>query len=126
MPFDTKSHLINYRTEGQGENTEVPLLNLPVQQDVNMGMAKNTFAAPPMAGMGFQKSVSSMDGMNRALYGEGFTGARREETWGNQPSSRGYYSEFESRASGGGGGMYDGMALPDHFLGQYYGQVRNQ
>ncbi|KAK5906714.1 hypothetical protein CesoFtcFv8_004635 [Champsocephalus esox] len=127
MPFDTKSHLINYRTEGQGENTEVPLLNLPVQQDANMGMAKNTFAAPPMAGMGFQKSVSSMDGMNGALYGGGFTGARREEAWGNQPSSRGYCSEFENRESGGGGGMYDGMALPDHFLGQYYAQkVRSE
>ncbi|GLD67701.1 desmoglein-2-like protein, partial [Lates japonicus] len=127
MPFDTKSHLINYRTEGQGENTEVPLLNMPIQMDgdminVDMGMASKTLAMNSMAGLGLQKSVTSMDGMNGATYGEGFVSDHREGTWGmNQLSGSGFYSEFEGRESGGGG-LYDCMALPDHFLAQYYTQ----
>ncbi|KAG7228891.1 hypothetical protein INR49_008669 [Caranx melampygus] len=40
----------------------------------------------------------------------------------NQNRGSGFYSEFESRESAGGRGMYDGMALPDHFLAQYYSQ----
>uniref|UniRef100_A0A4W6EMK7 Cadherin domain-containing protein n=1 Tax=Lates calcarifer TaxID=8187 RepID=A0A4W6EMK7_LATCA len=115
MPFDTKSHLINYRTEGQGESTEVPLLNMPTQMDgdriIDMGMV----------GLGLQKSVTSMNGMNRVTRGEGFASDHREGTWGmNHLGSSGFYSEFEGRESGGGGGIYDGMALPDHFLAQYY------
>ncbi|XP_071342910.1 desmoglein-2.1-like isoform X2 [Trachinotus anak] len=117
MPFDTKSHLINYRTEGQGENTEVPLLNMPTQIDgdivkVDTGIGTKTSA--------IAQSVTSMDGMNRG----GFASDHREGTWGiNQISGSGFYSDFEGRESRGGGGIYDGMALPDHFLRQYYSQV---
>uniref|UniRef100_A0A4W6EPD7 Cadherin domain-containing protein n=1 Tax=Lates calcarifer TaxID=8187 RepID=A0A4W6EPD7_LATCA len=128
MPFDTKSHLINYRTEGQGENTEVPLLPTQMDGDMNvdMGMASKTLAMNSMAGLGLQKSVTSMDGMNGATYGEGFVSDHREGTWGmNQLSGSGFYSEFEGRESGGGGGIYDVMALPDHFLAQYYTQKVN-
>ncbi|XP_023284459.1 desmoglein-2-like [Seriola lalandi dorsalis] len=115
MPFDTKSHLINYRTEGQGENTEVPLLNLPTQIDgdlikVDTGMGTKTAA--------MEQSVTSMDGMN----GAGFAVDHRQWEGVNQMSGSGFYSEFEGRESGGGGGIYDGMALSDHFLGQYYSQ----
>ncbi|XP_032363606.1 LOW QUALITY PROTEIN: desmoglein-2-like [Etheostoma spectabile] len=125
MPFDTKSHLINYRTEGQGENTEVPLLNMPTQMDgnmvnMNMGMINNTSA---MAGLDFQRSVTSMDGMNGAVYQDGFVSGLREGSRGMaQQSGSGFYSEFEGRESGAGREMYDGMALPDHFLAQYYTQ----
>ncbi|KAF1386040.1 hypothetical protein PFLUV_G00114040 [Perca fluviatilis] len=122
MPFDTKSHLINYRTEGQGENMEVPLLDVPTQIDgnmvnVNMGMANNTLAMVPMAGLDFQRSITSMDGMNRAGYQEVFSIGHRERGMGvmNQQGGRDFYS-------GVGGGMYDGIALPDHFLAQYYTQ----
>ncbi|XP_070687719.1 desmoglein-2.1-like [Pempheris klunzingeri] len=118
MPFDTKSHLINYRTEGQGENTEV---NMPTQLDgdmfkVSMGMANNTSDMAPMAYMDFQKSVTSMNG---AGY-QGFSNCHKGMM--NQPSGSGFFSEFESRESGIEGGLYDSMALPDHFLGQYYSQ----
>ncbi|XP_070689057.1 desmoglein-2.1-like [Pempheris klunzingeri] len=126
IPFDTKSHLINYHTEGQGENTEVLLLNMPTQLDgdmvkVGMGMANNNSAIMPTAGLDFQKSVTSMDGMNGAGY-QGFSSGYREGTWGmmNQANGSGFYSEFEGRESRIEGGLYDGMALPDHFLAQYY------
>ncbi|CAK6969743.1 desmoglein-2.1-like [Scomber scombrus] len=122
MPFDTKSHLINYHTEGQGENTEVPLLNMPspVYGDmVQIGMAAKSSAMAPMADFDFQKSVTSIDGINGNINLDG----HREGTWGmmNQMSHTGFYSEFESREAGGGE-IYDGMTLPDNFLGQYYTQ----
>uniref|UniRef100_A0A3P8U339 Cadherin domain-containing protein n=1 Tax=Amphiprion percula TaxID=161767 RepID=A0A3P8U339_AMPPE len=132
MPFDTKSHLINYHTEHQGENTEMPLLNMPTQVDgdmvtVGMGAAKTTSAMSPMAGLGFQPSVTSMNGMNGGAIQEGFSNVNREGMWGmNQDEGSGFYSEYEGMDSRGGGGIYAGIALPDHFLGQYYNQVSSQ
>ncbi|XP_069378761.1 desmoglein-2.1 isoform X2 [Paralichthys olivaceus] len=123
IPFDTKSHLINYRTEGPGENTEVPLLNMPTQVEVGMG---KILAKAPVAGLDNHKSVTSIDGINwfppdRLAIGH------REDTWGmiNRPSVSSFHPEIEGRESGGRGGIYDGMALPDHFLGQYYTQKLN-
>ncbi|KAM7388788.1 hypothetical protein PAMP_024938 [Pampus punctatissimus] len=148
MPFDTKSHLINYHTEGQGENTAVPLMNLPTQLDASafkssMGMANTVSAGMPntvsagmantvSAGMannvsaGMANNVSS--GANNRFSMDGINGAAFEEssgfqTWGEQWGSSAAYLGFEGREAGvGGGGIYDGMALPDHFLGQYYTQ----
>ena len=103
---------------------------MPTQMDgqmVETGMANRTSTLAPMASFDYEKSVTSMDGMNGAIYPEGFSSVHREGTMGrmNQMSGSGFYSEFESRESGVGGGLYDGMALPDHFLRQYYFQVRN-
>ena len=85
--------------------------------NMGIGMVGKTSAMAPRATFDFQRSVTSMDG---------FAGDHRAETWGmmNQPSASGFHSEFEGRESGGGGGFFDGMALPDHFLEQYYTQVR--
>ncbi|KAM7410640.1 hypothetical protein PAMA_001872 [Pampus argenteus] len=149
MPFDTKSHLINYHTEGQGENTAVPLLNLPTQLDASafkssMGMVNPVSAGMPntvsagmantvSAGMantvsaGMANNVSS--GANNRLSMDMINGAAYEEssgfqTWGEQWGSSAAYLGFEGREAGvAGGGIYDGMALPDHFLGQYYTQA---
>uniref|UniRef100_A0A3Q0QVB1 Cadherin domain-containing protein n=1 Tax=Amphilophus citrinellus TaxID=61819 RepID=A0A3Q0QVB1_AMPCI len=127
MPFDTKSHLINYHTEHQGENTVriVPLLNLPTQLDgdtINIGMAQKPVAMAPLGSFDFPQSVTSINGMNGAAY----QGGHRRDTWGmNQQDPSGFYSEIETRESLGGGGAYDGIALPDHFLRQYYSQMTN-
>lgn len=61
------------------------------------------------------------------VYGDGYASGHRGESWGmaNQAIGSGLYSEFDGRESRAGGGMYEGMALPDHFLGQYYSQVSN-
>uniref|UniRef100_A0A667Y0G7 Desmoglein 2 n=1 Tax=Myripristis murdjan TaxID=586833 RepID=A0A667Y0G7_9TELE len=140
MPFDTKSHLIAYHTEGQGENTEVPLLNMPTQVDGEIAklatVANGTMAVPVGAG-GFQMSSASMDG---AFYQDGYTGGYKDGAWGMMSQTgmmsqadmmgqagmmgqggqgSGLYSEFERRETGG---MYDGIALPCHFLEQYYSQ----
>lgn len=104
-------------------------MTMPTQMDgqmVEMGMANKTSAMAPMAAFDYQKSVTTMDGMNGAFYPEGLSSVHREGTMGrmNQRSGSGFYSEFETKESGGGGEFYDGMALPDHFLRQYYSQVR--
>uniref|UniRef100_A0A672FN50 Cadherin domain-containing protein n=1 Tax=Salarias fasciatus TaxID=181472 RepID=A0A672FN50_SALFA len=105
MPFDTKSHLINYHTERQGENTVRGAGCQPFPFDL--------------------KGAPSLSGMNVGAYQEGVSGGYREGFWEmNQRSGGGgggsaFYSDFQS---GGGGGIFDGMALPDHFLQQYYDQ----
>lgn len=96
-------------------------MNKPSQIDGNMvnrgiGVASKTMA--PMESFYYPISVASMDGMNRVIH--------QRETWGmmNPPSGGGFYPEIEDKELGGGGGIYDGMALPDHILGQYYTRVR--
>lgn len=93
---------------------------------VAMGMG--ILAMAPGAGIDCQKSVTSMDGMNGAMYEDSYAGGYREDRWGmmNQVTGNGLYSEFEGREARVGGAMYDGMALPDHFLRQYYTQVRKK
>lgn len=93
---------------------------------VKIGTAGMTSAIAPLAAFDGQKSVISMDGMNGAAYTDRFSSGQREATWGtrSQPSGSAFYSEFHGRESAVGGGMFDGMCLPDHFLRQYYSQVR--
>ncbi|KAK2836046.1 hypothetical protein Q5P01_016530 [Channa striata] len=124
MPFDTKSHLINYHTEGQGENTEVPLLTMPTQADADMvnagmGMNRRISGMVPIECLDFRKSVTSIDGMNRAVY-QGLASEHGEGLWGtmNRKRGSGFYQEgVELRESGG---IFDSMALPDHLLRNYY------
>ena len=104
---------------------------MPTQVDgnmgnISMGVAQNMAMAAPMAGIGIQQSVTSMDGMNGGIYQDGFEGGR-EGAWGmmNQQGGGFYTKEFEGIESGLAGGMYDSMALPNHFLEQYYSEVRN-
>ncbi|XP_034562448.1 desmoglein-2-like [Notolabrus celidotus] len=121
MPFDTKSHLINYHTEGQGESTAVPLITMPTQPDGGMVIVKEKERQSQSAGLGFHQPVINIDRMTGAAYGEGHY---RDSTWEMMNAhGNGFYStEMEHRESGVGGGVYEGMALPDHLLLQYYTQ----
>lgn len=80
---------------------------------VNIGkdIAGTTSAMVPTSVL---DSVVSIDGMSGGAYQEGFS------RWGmmNQNNGSGFYSSRES-------GVFDSMALPDHFLRQYYSQVRS-
>lgn len=109
----------------------MPLVNIPTQIDVDgvklgMGTAGTTSAMAPMAIFDSHKSVTSVDVMSRPAYEDGFSSGYREGTWGrvSHPSGSGLYSEFHGRESRESGGIFNGMALPDHFLRQYYNQVR--
>ncbi|XP_029943539.1 desmoglein-2-like isoform X1 [Salarias fasciatus] len=106
MPFDTKSHLINYHTERQGENTDLPTTNLPSPVEAEPprmgGAPRGLAAAAPGRGFG-----SGSFGLGTSwANGEVFSSDRRDETWGSNQWL-----------------TYHNMALPDHLLGQYYNQV---
>lgn len=98
----------------------MPLLEIPTQVDggmgkIGMGIAGTTSSMLPVAAL---DSAVSVDGMSGGAYQDGFFTYQRER-WGtmNQSSGSAFYSRRES-------GVFDGMALPDHFLRQYYNQVR--
>lgn len=103
----------------------MPLLNLPTQLDgdvLNVAMAQKPVAMDALGSFDFAQSVGSINRLNGANY----QGSYRKDIWGmNQQDPSGFYSETETRESLGGVGLYDGMALPDHFLRNYYDQVRN-
>ncbi|CAJ1059633.1 desmoglein-2-like [Xyrichtys novacula] len=121
MPFDTKSHLINYRTEGQGENTELPLINVPGQVDGGVTIANKPSTMAPAENTGLHPSVATMDLMNGAVSEDRYY---RERACGvmNEGRGSGFYSEMQGRESVVGGEVYDCMALPSYLLAQYYGQ----
>ncbi|KAM4548234.1 desmoglein-2.1-like [Odontesthes bonariensis] len=113
MPFDTKSHLISYHTEGQGDNTEVPTTTAQVCTNT----VQNTVQRAPVTNLEMQQSVTSINGYN------GVT-SHTDGMWGvNNWDGSGIYSVSEGREVRGGGGIYDGLALSDHFLRQYYSQA---
>ncbi|KAG8003245.1 Desmoglein-2 [Nibea albiflora] len=94
LPFDPIPHLINYHTEGQGENTTDHLL-----------------------------TSLYTDWMNGTSRKDDFLSSQRGSAFGfNQDYSSDFCSTFRSNTSGFGGGLYDGMSLPDHFLREYYTQ----
>lgn len=103
----------------------VPLINMTASDGaaVKMSKAGTTMASLPV--FDGQKSVASMSGMNSGGFQERFSSSHRGDTWGaiSQPGGGGFYSDFHSRESIAEGDMFNGMALSDHFLGQYYNQV---
>lgn len=95
---------------------------MPTQVEGDLAnVATGSCAVVPVAGMNFQRSVTAMDG---GVYQEGLAASQRDSTMGRMGQRRasGFYSEMESTQSMRGG-LYDGMALQDHILRQYYAQV---
>lgn len=92
---------------------------------VNAGtIAATAGGAGLMIGGGqFQNSSSTMGGgfyQSDGLMDIGYKNGGEIIGHGN---GGGFYSEYESRE---GGGAYEGIALPDHYLEEYYSQVRRQ
>ncbi|XP_057697356.1 desmoglein-2.1-like isoform X2 [Corythoichthys intestinalis] len=93
FPFETKSHLVNYCTEGQGENAEVPLTLVPTQIAVT--------------------DVSQQ--ANRPLFLDALDG-NMEGSWERRRANRNdFYTGFKAME-------YDSIGLPNHLLAQYYQQ----
>lgn len=69
-----------------------------------------------------------MSEMNEAGFQDYSSTAQKNEMWGaNQWDGSGFYAESDGRKSRGAGGwIFDGLALPDTFLEQYYSQVSKQ
>ncbi|XP_072219200.1 desmoglein-2-like protein isoform X2 [Leuresthes tenuis] len=133
IPFDPKPNLIAYHTEGQGEDKEVPLIPFPGEVDgdiVNIKDIKNYEGNGYIEG-GFGESGGAVGGAGGCIDLTTSTVTAENMHLYNQ---YGYLrGQNETEFMGGGmmigqdmsfthykGGAFDGMALSDHFLGEYY------
>lgn len=102
-------------------------MNMPAQVDGDMagggmGIVSKYSSMGPIAGLDYGKSVTSI---NKVFY-PGAASDHGEGTWGTtHRRNSGFHHDFDLIESGASGGLYDGMALSDNFLRQYYTQVRN-
>lgn len=130
IPFDTKQQLISYHTEGQGEDKEVPLLTFPVE--VDGGGAVITKDIQTLSGgaalggggggggggaFGGGTWMDTMDHYNQYSY-YGRQGHMGHMQGGTMTGQEHYFSQ--SRA-----GFFDGMALSEDFLEEYYSSKAN-
>ncbi|XP_041646406.1 desmoglein-2-like [Cheilinus undulatus] len=118
MPFETKQQLINDHTEGQGDNTEVPLMSIPTQVNGETGQSTIKQTTVQETSMGFRPY--EFDRVQTAFEERYQSGGAREMM--NEYSANGFWSEMDSREVRVRGGLFDGMALPDHILADYYSQ----
>uniref|UniRef100_A0A8C5GHF3 Desmoglein-2-like n=1 Tax=Gouania willdenowi TaxID=441366 RepID=A0A8C5GHF3_GOUWI len=123
LPFETKQQLISYHTEGQGEDKDIPLLHIPVDVDGGIMNATNinTFGGKGFGGgivdvgagvgtaFGGGMNTSTLTAENMQLYSH----YKRQEEMGMMDGQEFGFSHY-------GGGAFDGMALSDHFLEEYY------
>uniref|UniRef100_A0A8C9WHN4 Desmoglein 2 n=1 Tax=Scleropages formosus TaxID=113540 RepID=A0A8C9WHN4_SCLFO len=116
IPFDTKEHLIAYHTEGQGEDKEVPLMHPAA--DLDNGFSK-TGCAPVPVGTGLLSTSTIGGGASSFFQGNDLMEmdymTKRETIDKDQGSS---FLRFE-RAEGD---IYDGIALPDYYLKDFFAQ----
>ncbi|XP_043990287.1 desmoglein-2-like [Gambusia affinis] len=123
IPFEANEHLISYHTEGQGEDKDVPLLQVPLHVD---GSTVNTKNINMSAGAAY------VDNLTGAGMGGGGT-LTGEEMW--MDNKYNYYQANRDQMGFVGAGTmtgqemsfskqrltaFDGMALPEHYLEQYY------
>ncbi|KAG9348066.1 hypothetical protein JZ751_004091 [Albula glossodonta] len=119
LPYDTKEHLISYHTEGKGEDKEVPLLNAPLDMGGGYLQSQNLLGSGAVAMDTFQASASTMGGRGSFYYPpSGRVEVDYMEDMIGQEHVTGFQSAFESSE----GHMYDGIALPEDYLGDYYSQ----
>ncbi|KAG5849882.1 hypothetical protein ANANG_G00076400 [Anguilla anguilla] len=126
MPFDTKEHLISYHTEGKGEDKDVPVLSAPVDYGGGfvqaMDAERSTRPAPPWAWAwawawrgrrrpgAFLASGSAMGGGHMEV-----DYMARNEMMAREYMGGASYEREE-------GSMYNGIALSEDYLEQYYSQ----
>ncbi|XP_026169693.1 desmoglein-2-like [Mastacembelus armatus] len=123
IPFDTKQQLISYHTEGQGEDKEVPLLHVPLE--VDGGKNVNTFGAKGSSGglaefgaagggaaLGGAANTSTFTAANMNIYNQ-YKHVTGQEGAGIATGQEYLFSQY-------GAGVFDGMALSDLFLEEYY------
>ncbi|XP_068196504.1 desmoglein-2-like protein [Antennarius striatus] len=125
IPYDTKQQLISYHTEGQGEDKEVPLLNAPVEVDggtINIrningyGEGGYTGGLTELGGGAGVINTSNMTAENMYLYNQYNQSRGQTEDFLGCGMLTGQQHLFEKHRTG----AFDGMALSDEFLGQYY------
>ncbi|KAG7525885.1 desmoglein-2-like [Solea senegalensis] len=126
IPFDTKQQLISYHTEGQGEDKEVPLLQIPVEvdggintQDINKFTGKGRFdGMTEVGGGGFGNVINISTLTEEELHRYNLYKMLLAEQEGMKGGQEYHFSQYS-------GGLFDGMALSEQFLGEYYSRKSN-
>lgn len=132
IPFEHNEHLISYHTEGQGEDKEVPLLQVPVHTDNGTINIKDVNLSGGQTYLdNFVSSGAGMNGIG-TLTGEGMNmyntynynySAGQDQTdfmgGGTMTGQDMSFSKYRLKA-------FDGMALPESYLGQYYSAKASQ
>ncbi|XP_073705393.1 desmoglein-2-like protein [Garra rufa] len=120
MPFDTKEHLIMYNTEGQGEDKDVALLQMSTDLDDNK--LSNVDAVG-----GGQKWGGVKDGGFGRGEGSHWTSVHDQHDSAYhhhkiQTDGRYIYGQITDERSRFEDYTFDGLALSDAFLSNYYSQ----
>ncbi|TNN61085.1 Desmoglein-2 [Liparis tanakae] len=132
IPFDTKQQLISYHTEGQGEDREVPLLN--AAGDLGTINAKNINTYEGKGFLGGLVELGGAAGGSGAIHNSILTTENMNQynqyrhssgQMGMDHTDAGMMTGHRQMGSQYMGGIFDGMALSDQFLGEYYSSKSN-
>ncbi|KAI4809802.1 hypothetical protein KUCAC02_018666 [Chaenocephalus aceratus] len=137
IPYDTKQQLISYHTEGQGEDKEVPLLLAPLDhggshvnmKDIN-NFSNNMYISRETGGGGFGAGHTlTSENMQKNMYNRYNNGMDYVDggmmTGQEQSFSRYGAGAGAGAAAGAGAGAFDGMALSNQYLEEYYSSKYN-
>uniref|UniRef100_A0A8C2I1C4 Cadherin domain-containing protein n=1 Tax=Cyprinus carpio TaxID=7962 RepID=A0A8C2I1C4_CYPCA len=117
MPFDTKEHLIKYNTEGQGEDKEMAVLKISKElEDIQHGHGGGLGGGQIWGGV--KDGIYGAEGSYWTSFHDHYDSAYHHQTDGRYVF--GQRKEEHSRLEDY---MFDGLALSDAFLGNYYSQV---
>ncbi|KAG9274620.1 cadherin-2-like [Astyanax mexicanus] len=120
FPTEQTQHLITYHTEGQGEDKDIPLLQVPTELDAGI-------------------KTGHVEGLGeKGHWGAGGWGGGREdgmmntrEDWHFNEHFNDFNGNYNSmfvtggHAGRGGMGAFEGIALSEAFLGDYYSKKSN-
>ncbi|XP_004079413.1 desmoglein-2 [Oryzias latipes] len=123
IPFETKEHLMQYSTEGQGEDKGIPYVQVPVETgDIQLNAKDiNTFGGQGYlqgggSALGGGLNMSTLSAENRRLYSQYGQSFVHDQTDFMSSGMTGQEMGFSSYR----GGAFDGIALSDRFLEEYY------
>ncbi|KAF6739227.1 Desmoglein-2 [Oryzias melastigma] len=123
LPFDTKEHLMQYSTEGQGEDKGIPYVPISIESgDIQLGVKDiNTYGGQGYlqgggSTLGGAVNMSTLTAENKNLYSQYGQSFVHDQTDFMSSGMTGQEMGFSSYR----GGAFDGIALSDRFLEEYY------
>lgn len=138
IPFETKQHLISYHTEGQGEDKDIPLIQVPGEvdggtvnvRDINSYGGRGHLGGGTEVGglvgggatIGHVVNRSTLNAENMHMYNRyrHYSGHEELDHMGaGMMTGQDYSLSHYSNA------VFNGMALPDQFLEEYYSSKSN-
>ncbi|XP_016147678.1 desmoglein-2-like [Sinocyclocheilus grahami] len=116
MPFDAREHLISYNTEGQGEDKDMAILKISKELEDNKRGNVGAVGGAKIWG-GVKDGGCGAEGSHWTSFYDQHDSAylHQNDGWYVSGQRKGEHSRFEDN-------MFDGLALSDAFLGNYYSQ----